>query len=57
MHRTGQKMTLPERVTSGKQAAVGRTDAQIAAKLDCSVWMVRTWRRTLADEDRAGFTS
>ena len=38
MHRIGQKTTLQERVTIGKQASAGRTDAQIAAKLDCSVW-------------------
>ncbi len=41
MYRIGQKTTLQERVTIGKQAAAGRTDAQIAAKLDCSVWTVR----------------
>ena len=31
MHRIGQKTTLQERVTIGKQATAGRTDAQIAA--------------------------
>jgi hypothetical protein len=55
MYRIGQKTTLQERVTIGKQAAVGRTDAQIAAKLDCSVWTVRKWRRIFVRQGRAGF--
>jgi len=56
MHRIGQKTTFQERVTIGKQAATGRTDTQIAAKLDCSVWTVRKWRRIFAHQGRAGFT-
>jgi hypothetical protein len=55
MYRIGQKTTLQERVTIGKQAAAGRTDAQIAAKLDCSVWTVRKWRRIFVHQGRAGF--
>lgn len=43
MYRIGQKTTLQERITIGKQVAAGRTDTQIAAKLDCSVWTVRKW--------------
>jgi hypothetical protein len=54
MHRIGQKTTLQERVMIGKQAAAGRTDAQIAAKLDCSVWTVRKWRRIFVHQGRAG---
>ena len=57
MHRIGQKTTFQERVTIGKQAANGRTDMQIARKLDCSVWTVRKWRRIFAHQGRAGFTS
>ena len=57
MHRIGQKTTLQERVTIGKQAAAGRTDAQIAAKLDCSLWTVRKWRRIFVHQGRAGFKS
>ncbi len=55
MHRIGQKTTLQERVTIGKQATAGRTDTQIATKLDCSVWTVRKWRRIFVDQGRAGF--
>ncbi len=33
MHRIGQKTTLQERVTIGKLAIAGRTDAQIAMQL------------------------
>ena len=55
MHRIGQKTTLQERVTIGKQATAGRTDTQIATKLDCSVWTVRKWRRIFAHQGRAGF--
>jgi hypothetical protein len=55
MHRIGQKTILQERVTIGKQATAGRTDAQIAAKLDCSVWTVRKWRRICVHHGRAGF--
>jgi transposase len=57
MHRIGQKTTLQERVTIGKLAAAGRTDMQIASRLDCSVWTVRKWRRIFAHRGRAGFTS
>ena len=55
MHRIGQKTTLQERVTIGKLATAGRTDAQIAAKLDCSVWTVRKWRRIFEQQGRPGF--
>src|SRR5690242_8383535 len=55
MHRIGQKTTLQERVTIGKLATAGRTDAQIAAKLVCSVWTVRKWRRIFVHQGRAGF--
>ena len=54
MHRIGQKTTLQERVTIGKQATAGRTDTQIATKLDCSVWTVRKWRRIFVHQGRAG---
>jgi hypothetical protein len=57
MHRIGQKTTLQGRVTIGKQAAAGRTDTKIAAKLDCSVWTVRKWRRIFVHQGRAGFKS
>jgi|SRR6266852_4356945 len=55
IHRIGQKTTLQERVTIGKQATAGRTDTQIALKLDCSVGTVRKWRRIFAHQGRAGF--
>ncbi|HKF37490.1 MAG TPA: helix-turn-helix domain-containing protein [Ktedonobacteraceae bacterium] len=55
MHRIGQKTTLQERVTIGKRAMAGQTDAQIALKLDCSVWTVRKWRRIFVHRGRAGF--
>jgi hypothetical protein len=55
MHRIGQKTTLQERVTIAKQATSGRTDTQIATKLDCSVWTVRKWRRIFVHQGRAGF--
>ena len=54
MHRIGQKTTLQERVVISKQATAGRTDTQIATKLDCSVWTVRKWRRIFVHQGRAG---
>ena len=57
MHRIGQKTTVQERVTNGKLAMAGRTDARIALKLDCSVWTVRKWRRIFAHQGRAGFNN
>jgi hypothetical protein len=55
MHRIGQKTTLQERVAIGKLAMADQTDAQIAIKLDCSVWTVRKWRRIYIHQGRAGF--
>src|SRR5690242_15158548 len=57
MHRLGQSTTLEDRVIISESATQGLTDRQIAARVGCSRWTIRKWRRRAHALGRAGLTS
>ena len=53
----GQPISFAERLDIGERWAAGQTDAEIAAALGRSVWVVRKWRRRYQQAGRAGLVS
>ncbi len=53
----GQPTSFAERLEIGERWAAGQSDAEIAAALGRSVWVVRKWRRRYQRQGRAGLQS
>jgi len=54
MTSKGQPLSFAERLEIGERWEAGQSDAEIAAALGHSIWVVRKWRRKYQHEGRAG---
>ncbi len=57
MHLRGQTTTFQTRLEISEYAAAGLNDTRIAARVGCSIWTVRKWRRRSIHLGPVGFKS
>jgi len=57
MTSRGQPLSFAERLEIGERWEAGQSDAEIAAALGRSIWVVRKWRRKYQHEGRAGLVT